>query len=631
MPGSNNNLFDYAFTKSVKWTTHLKHKRVMDETFAKSGDISKDTEHLAQVPESEVRQVKELLQTLLKTKRAFEMYPANNPILLKFQEDLIKRFETFFQSEERLTLIVRQYDIHYKGQPVYKCAEKDDNLALFFYKDGLRELTFHKGFAGDEVMDFINVIRSRPETSSESYDDDIVTLLWEKDFMHLTYYVVDDFAEGDALGDDVEEMLSRRGAAGEAGANEIEEAYKDAADENPSEGSEDQIFTPLEKISMGFHGIFSLGEEEVKSLKEEMESLSDDKLLEDAIYVLFESIYIDRGTPDFDILMNNLDSALNYLLFTGGYRMAALVMRRFRELAAQKDLFSTSEIERIRGSISKAGSDSGMRAVADMLNSGNDIVAEDFKLFLNQLDKAALIPLSNLLGDIQEVRYRKILIDALVTLGRDNIDVLAAGMKDRRWFVVRNVAVILGRIGDKAALEHLKQGVHHHEPKVRREVIRALGLVGGPKAGEILLKGLEDEDPQIRMAALRYLPGAQSFVVLDTLTEIITRPDFSERALAEKRVFFEVLAEVGQERVLQFLVKHLKNRGIFFMGSAKNDELRISAAYGLGNIHSREALEALKGADSKTKKGTTLSEAINYSLNKLAAPAQPSARVDADV
>ena len=148
------------------------------------------------VSDNEVRQIRELLQALIKTKRAFEMYPANNPILLKFQEDLARRFDSFFEENDRLTLIIRQYEIFYKGQQVYHNAEKEDNLALFFYKDGLRELTFTAGFEGDEISDFLDVIRTRQETASQHFDDDTVTLLWEKDFVHLKYYVVEEFADG---------------------------------------------------------------------------------------------------------------------------------------------------------------------------------------------------------------------------------------------------------------------------------------------------------------------------------------------------------------------------------------------------------------------------------------------------
>lgn len=575
------------------------------------------------VPDNEVRQIRELLQALVKTKRAFEMYPANNPILLKFREDLVRRFDGFFEENDRLTLIIRQYEIYYKGQQVYQNTEKEDNLALFFYKDGLRELTFTAGFGGDEITDFLDVIRSRPEASSESYDDDIVTLLWEKDFVHLRYYVVEEYVEGAALEDDeVARLLSNRSAD----SGEVAEAYSDALKEEAGkELTGQEVFSPLESISMGFKGVFTLGEEEVKSLKEEMEGLTDDNFLEGAIFALFESLYLDRGTPDFNILMDNLDSALNYLVYSGGFDTALLIIKRFKEILNQKDLFSPKEAERIKLSIKKAGSEDRAKAIAELLNSGKDINSESLRLFLSQLDKSSVIPLSNLMGEIQDIKYRKVLIDALVILGRDNIEVLAAGLRDHRWFVVRNVAAILGRIGDKTSLEYLRQALNHPEPKVRREIVRSLGLVGGPKAGEILLHAVEDQDPQIRMAALRYLPTAHSHSVLDSIVELITRPGFDERSLSEKRVFFEVMAEIGQEKVLGYMGKLLRKRVLF--GSAKNEEMRASAAYGLGNIHHNEALTLLKSELGKSKKGGLLYEAISYSVSKLAGPSGRNAEM----
>ncbi|MBI5696556.1 MAG: HEAT repeat domain-containing protein [Nitrospirae bacterium] len=567
--------------------------------------------------DSELRRVKELIQTLLKTKRAFEMYPSNNPILLKFQEDILKKFEVFFEESDRLILIIRQHDILYKGQAVYHSTDKDDNLARMFFKDGLRELSFTSGFSGDEVLDFIDVMRVRPETSTESFDDDVVTRLWEKDFLHLTYYVVEEFAEGTALEEDeVSRILSRHQTTD----GDLAEVYQDASTEEPGEGEDgQQIFSPLESISMGFKGVFSLGEEEVKSLKEEMERLTDENFLLGAINALFESLYIDRDTPDFGILMDNLDSALGYLVRNGVFGTASLILDRFRGLMSLKQVFSPAELERINASVRRAADESAMRSIADVLNSGKDVPSSEFQRFLNLLDRSSLVPLSNLLGEIQDIKYRKSLIEVLVSLGRDNIDALAAGVRDKRDYVVKNVVTILGRIGDKAALEHLKQTLKHPEISVRREVVRALGMIGGPKAGDTLLHALEDQDPQIRMSALRYLPNAQSYAVLDGLLETINRPDFSDRALAEKRAFFEVLSEIGQDKVLPLMTKLLKKSGFF--SSASKDELRACAAYGLGNIHKMEALEALKKELGGAKKGSVLAEAISYSIHKLSRPA----------
>ncbi len=583
---------------------------MMDELFQKSPDQSlKQPDEADTVPESELKAVRELLQSLLKTKRAFEMYPANNPILAKFQDDICRRFDDFFKEADKLPLLIRQQEILYKGQSVYKNAEKDENLALLFYKDGLRELTFLEGFSHEEILDFIEVIRAKPDTLSENWDDDIVTLLWEKDFAHLRYYVVEEFSDGEALSEEeVQKLLS-----GES-SDDLSEAYKDA-----DEGETKEIFSPLESISMGFKGVFSLGEEEVKTLKDEIEGLTDEKFLDEAIYCLFESLFIEKGSSDFELVVGSLESALSYLVHTGGFRAASNILKRFRDLSGGGDGFSQRETERLKTAITRAGSDSRAKIIAEVLNSGREINIDDFRDYLGHLDRASIIPLSNLMGEVQDIKYRKTLIDALVSLGKDNIDVLAAGLKSGQWYIVRNVAAILGRIGDKKALEYLKQAVKHPEPKVRREVVRALVMVGGPKAGEILLEVLDDTDPQIRMAALRYLPQAQNYSVLDVLVEVITRQDFEERALSEKRVFLEVLAEIGQEKVMPFMIKLLKRKNFLF-GSAKNEEMRVSAAYGLGNIRHKDSLRALESASSHAKKGSALYEAVSYSVHKLAGP-----------
>jgi hypothetical protein len=587
----------------------------MEELFQKSQDqTASQSEEMVQVPESELKAVRDLLLALMKTKRAFEMYPANNPILVKFQDDLNRMFDEFFEDQDRLSLLIRQQEILYQGQHVYKSGEKDESLSLLFYKDGLREITFTQGFTREELTDFMDVIRTRPDVTGENWDDDLVTLLWEKDFMHLRYYVVEEFAEGEALSDEeVQKLLSRQTPEGD-----LSEAYQDAA-EDAAEDEAKEIFSPLESISMGFRGVFSLGEEEVKSLKEEIEGLTDEKFLDDAIHCLFESLWMERGERDFEMVVGSLESALSYLVHTGGFRAAAFILKRFRELAGGGEGFNQYEVERLKSAVTRAGSETRTKNIAEVLNSGRTINMADFRQYLEQLDKASIIPLSNLMGEVQDLRYRKTLIEALVSLGRDHIEVLAAGLKSGQWYIVRNVAAVLGRIGDKKALEYLKQAVKHPEPRVRREVVRALGMVGGPKAGEILLQVLDDIDPQIRMAALRYLPQAQNYSVLDVIIEVITRPDFNERVSSEKRVFFEVLAEIGQERVMPFMIKLLKKRGFLF-GSAKNEEMRVSAAYGLGNIHHKDSIRALKAESSHAKKGSALHEAISYSVHKLAGP-----------
>ena len=591
----------------------------MEDVFGKGPDDAAPIDESTTVPDARVRRVHDLLLSLMKAKRAFDMYPSNNPLLVKFRDELDGRFREILSEDGRLSLLIRPQEILYMGAQVYQNPEKEDNLALMFYKDGLRELTFTDGFAEEELGDFIDVIRARPASSTLRFDDDVVTLLWEKDFTHVLYYVVEEFVEGSALADDeMKDILSKERITSEGS---IADAYQDAISESGGE-----IFSPLETISMGFRGVFSLGEEEVNYLKSEMEALDDERFLESAIYGLFESLYLDKGTPSFGVLMDNLDSAIGYLIHKGGFAMAALILERFRELEMDARSFTQAELGRVRRSVSLPFDEERLRDMAEILNGRSGAVDEaGFAKFLSRLGRDTLIPLSGLLGDVKDPSLRKIIMDALVALGRGNLDVLAAGLKSGKPSVVRDVATILGRIGDRAALESLKTAAVHHDPLVRREVVRALGMVGGPKAGEVLIHTLEDEDPQIRMAALRYLPATKAPITLDSLLEIVTRPDFPQRTLSERRAFFEVLAEVGQEQVQPLMIKILRRWALF--KRAKNDEAKAVAAYGLGNIHTVESLEALKKTAARARLGSVLSEAVSYSIHKLSAPERADTEV----
>ena len=72
------------------------------------------------------------------------MYPQNNPIYVKTLEDSYAKFKSFFDYKENFTLKIKQNSIFYDSEQIYYNPEKEDNLALFFFKDGLREMTFKK-------------------------------------------------------------------------------------------------------------------------------------------------------------------------------------------------------------------------------------------------------------------------------------------------------------------------------------------------------------------------------------------------------------------------------------------------------------------------------------------------------
>jgi hypothetical protein len=106
------------------------------------------------------------------------------------------------------------------------------------------------------------------------------------------------------------------------------------------------------------------------------------------------------------------------------------------------------------------------------------------------------------LGEEQDRSRRKGMIDALAAAAAHDPKPLLKHLDDDRWYVVRNVVVILGRSGDPRIVGRLRDSLRHPEPRVRRETLRALFALQGDASVPTLLSSLDDPDVSVRRSAL---------------------------------------------------------------------------------------------------------------------------------
>ncbi|MDO9124637.1 MAG: hypothetical protein Q7V12_09485, partial [Deltaproteobacteria bacterium] len=193
----------------------------MEKRVSRLKEKFKDEEEIFE--EKSVKATRALIQTFLQTVKAFRIYEANHPILLKFMERLKKDFDNYFEEFDSFPLLVGEHRLFCRGKVVYENQDVKESLAFFFFKDGIREIKFLKGLELREVVDFLHIVR-RSE-SVNRLEDDLVTLLWEKDFSHITFGTVDEFLESGshfvpATEEDFIERLEFKGFGKEA-ADEI--------------------------------------------------------------------------------------------------------------------------------------------------------------------------------------------------------------------------------------------------------------------------------------------------------------------------------------------------------------------------------------------------------------------------
>jgi len=528
----------------------------------------------------DTRLARDILQNIIKSKKTLRMYPQNNPVYVKTLEDLYARFGDFFHFKGDLTFKINQHSIFHDSEEIYQNPEKDDNIALFFFKDGLRELTFRQGLLLEELESFMKIIAM--DFDREAVDDDVVTLFWEGDFQNI-YYVVDDTFLLDADGEEYEE---RAVTAAKQQVSDIDGLMKAYVEEFSEEDIKDV-------------SVIHFSDKDLQNLMKELEHDSSNKI-DKLTTILFEMFYhAEEMSAILEDTLKFFRETITFSLKEGNINTVIQIMKRAKEIL--EDPLSTEGMKKhIRMLLLYPGSDDALGTLGEVLDSNLIIQDEIFTLYIELLDRKAIMPLVKILGEIQTLRGRKKVMDALVFLGRQDIKTLASALNDQRWHVVRNIISILRKIRDKESVEYLLKAMRTEDTRVKKEVIKALADLGGQEVIRPLKEHLSDPDAGVRIESARALGTIGSIAAKKILLEKISDKMFKEKDIEEKKVFYEILSKWKDEEVFDFLIGTLKKGS--FLWWDKNYEEKACAAFCLGLLGNKDALPYLqKYNDSKNQ------------------------------
>ncbi|HKP75052.1 MAG TPA: hypothetical protein VJT67_05880, partial [Longimicrobiaceae bacterium] len=147
--------------------------------------------------------VHDTLRGLAKAWRAHLLYEGNSPALDRMVDQLRETLRALFSRAPFFTVAVEERELLWNGISVYHGDEGTgasafrENLAFAMYRDGLREVSFHKGFEREELDAFLGVLARISRVRDDQ--DDLLTLLWDRDWYHLRYRYVEGLPEGTVL------------------------------------------------------------------------------------------------------------------------------------------------------------------------------------------------------------------------------------------------------------------------------------------------------------------------------------------------------------------------------------------------------------------------------------------------
>lgn len=189
---------------------------------------------------------------------------------------------------------------------------------------------------------------------------------------------------------------------------------------------------------------------------------------------------------------------------------------------------------------------------------------------------------------------RKLLSTTLAKLGPAAIPDLVLALQDERWYMVRNVVVILGQIGESRTAGHLHPLLWHEDLRIARETIRALARLGGDQAVKSLLQLVDSGHSELYPQAIIALGIMRNPAAVPSLVKIIKSRDPFMKKTELKISAIKALGRIGAPEAAKELERMAKRRTLW--GRARQASVRIQAIAALGQIgspSSKSVLESL--------------------------------------
>jgi len=230
---------------------------------------------------------------------------------------------------------------------------------------------------------------------------------------------------------------------------------------------------------------------------------------------------------------------------------------------------------------------------------------------IQKVGKAFVEPILDHLAEEPSLSIRRFYIELLLKMGGVVRDAALIRLRDKRWYFVRNLALILRNLGDPSVLPAIKRLRGSRHPRVREEVFRTLLYFQDPDAEQILLEDLSSQEREIQRGAVQLAEDSRHPEVLNKLLEVLNRGGIFGADFDLKIEVIWTLARIGNPQSFPHLERLLQSRT--FLHRQAINRLKTEAIASLEFYPAQEATLFLE----KFSKNRELGNVVSQTLKKI--------------
>jgi HEAT repeat protein len=322
--------------------------------------------------------------------------------------------------------------------------------------------------------------------------------------------------------------------------------------------------------------IDSLGQENVRSL---------------SVMLLIDLLTIEQDPARAAEISHDMAALAEDLLLSGAYEDARVVTRA---LGVRAGAPAAIGHEACRQALDQLGGSSAMLETGLLVGDVDPPELEKIQAIVKIIGPSAIDALKPvLISEEQTVGFERV-SEMVVGFRRQAINRLAPLAGDPRWFVQRNAAGLLGRIGSVDGVPLLQGLLRKNDPRVARAAVSALGIIPDPAAARAIHTILRSATGEVRAAVIEALVGDKDARVVPMLARIVGESE----ALGKDHVVvldtLTAMGEVGSDDAVVPIAAAIQVRS--FWRRKKTRAIKERGVNALAHIGSERAKAALREA-----------------------------------
>jgi HEAT repeats len=336
-----------------------------------------------------------------------------------------------------------------------------------------------------------------------------------------------------------------------------------------------------------------LAAEEIREVSGQIRSFPVESGIRDVILQIMNTDIEDRDVQD---LQNNLMDLCEGFLDTGDYRSLAKVYMHIRPTSHGPAVGILPIHQAI---YARFLAPEFHEEILSGLTLWGKAKYEDIRALILGIGAPFVEALVLRLAEESSMSLRRYCLECLYEIGDAAKEAAIQNLNDKRWYVVRNMVILLRRFGDPAVVRHLRTISEHSHPKVRQELIRSLFAFNHAEADYLLQKEFRSPDRERVLTAIQLAEQSRNPGTVECLRKILTIKLFPMAEYDLKQAAVKTLGKIANPLILPDLERILNQKSLF--ASTLLKRLKTDIVQSLENYRGSEVRSLL---EKITRSGT---------------------------